>query len=235
MSAFLNNLYSTNFVKSSRELRRMKSYNGVKVSLEMVLTYDLIASYNRDQKMTNGFTKEGKPSEFGQAELSDYLMCSVRTAATVIANLKKARMIECVGRGANDVDMLVCLPIEAESTEEATPAPKPGLTRQARSKPAQERPEPQPTPATPLPIQPTTTEEAHNEQRADQPGITECGYSPDLRNSTSECEHVDVVHSGYGVCTSDTDRGLTLEEIDLSTIPAYDLDPVDADQYGDAF
>ncbi|WP_336703175.1 hypothetical protein [Pantoea dispersa] len=130
----LNNFYDRDFVKSSRTLRRIKSYNGVKMTLEMALTYDLIASFNRDQKMTNGHIKKGQPSQVGQSELADYLMSSRRTAATVIANMKKAGLIECVGRGAYDVDLLVVLPIKEELTEILSPAVKPAKTRRQRGK-----------------------------------------------------------------------------------------------------
>lgn len=129
---FLNKLYSKDFVKTSRTLRRLKTYNGVKVSLEMVLTYDLIASFNRDQRMANAHVKQGMPSAFGQAELADFLMCSLRTARNVIGALKKAGLIECVGRGPHDVDLLVCLPIVEANTEEAAPTPKPSATRPQR-------------------------------------------------------------------------------------------------------
>lgn len=132
MTEFLNKLYSKDFVKTSRTLRRLKTYNGVKVSLEMVLTYDLIASFNRDQRMANGHVKQGMPSAFGQAELADFLMCSLRTARNVIGALKKAGLIECVGRGPHDVDLLVCLPIVEANTEEAAPTPKPSATRPQR-------------------------------------------------------------------------------------------------------
>ncbi|MDM3066120.1 hypothetical protein [Citrobacter sp. CK180] len=130
---FLNKLYSKDFVKTSRTLRRLKTYNGVKVSLEMVLTYDLIASFNRDQRMANGHVKQGMPSAFGQAELADFLMCSLRTARNVIGALKKAGMIECVGRGPHDVDLLVCLPIVEANTEDAALTPKPSATRPQRA------------------------------------------------------------------------------------------------------
>lgn len=133
MTEFLNKLYSKDFVKTSRTLRRLKTYNGVKVSLEMVLTYDLIASFNRDQRMANGHVKQGMPSAFGQAELADFLMCSLRTARNVIGALKKAGLIECVGRGPHDVDLLVCLPIVEANTEEAAPTPKPSATRPQRA------------------------------------------------------------------------------------------------------
>lgn len=135
---FLNKLYSKDFVKTSRTLRRLKTYNGVKVSLEMVLTYDLIASFNRDQRMSNGHVKQGMPSAFGQAELADFLMCSIKTAGRTIAALKKAGMIECVGRGPHDVDLLVCLPIAEANTEEAAPTPKPSVTRPQRAATAPE-------------------------------------------------------------------------------------------------
>ncbi|HAO1539694.1 MULTISPECIES: hypothetical protein [Enterobacteriaceae] len=135
---FLNKLYSKDFVKTSRTLRRLKTYNGVKVSLEMVLTYDLIASFNRDQRMANGHVKQGMPSAFGQAELADFLMCSIKTAGRTIAAMKKAGMIECVGRGPHDVDLLVCLPIAEANTEEAAPTPKPSATRPQRAATAPE-------------------------------------------------------------------------------------------------
>lgn len=138
MTEFLNKLYSKDFVKTSRTLRRLKTYNGVKVSLEMVLTYDLIASFNRDQRMANGHVKQGMPSAFGQAELADFLMCSLRTARNVIGALKKAGLIECVGRGPHDVDLLVCLPIAEANTEEAAPTPKPSATRPQRAATAPE-------------------------------------------------------------------------------------------------
>lgn len=138
MTEFLNKLYSKDFVKTSRTLRRLKTYNGVKVSLEMVLTYDLIASFNRDQRMANGHVKQGMPSAFGQAELADFLMCSLRTARNVIGALKKAGLIECVGRGPHDVDLLVCLPIVEANTEEAAPTPKPSATRPQRTAKAPE-------------------------------------------------------------------------------------------------
>ncbi|MDD9246169.1 hypothetical protein PVM12_19335 [Enterobacter soli] len=138
MTEFLNKLYSKDFVKTSRTLRRLKTYNGVKVSLEMVLTYDLIASFNRDQRMANGHVKQGMPSAFGQAELADFLMCSIKTAGRTIAAMKKAGMIECVGRGPHDVDLLVCLPIAEANTEEAAPTPKPSATRPQRAATAPE-------------------------------------------------------------------------------------------------
>lgn len=138
MTEFLNKLYSKDFVKTSRTLRRLKTYNGVKVSLEMVLTYDLIASFNRDQRMANGHVKQGMPSAFGQAELADFLMCSIKTAGRTIAAMKKAGMIECVGRGPHDVDLLVCLPIVEANTEEAAPTPKPSATRPQRAATAPE-------------------------------------------------------------------------------------------------
>ncbi|MEG3589049.1 hypothetical protein V5I71_09280 [Citrobacter youngae] len=138
MTEFLNKLYSKDFVKTSRTLRRLKTYNGVKVSLEMVLTYDLIASFNRDQRMANGHVKQGMPSAFGQAELADFLMRSLRTARNVIGALKKAGLIECVGRGPHDVDLLVCLPIVEANTEEAAPTPKPSATRPQRTAKAPE-------------------------------------------------------------------------------------------------
>lgn len=146
MTEFLNKLYSKDFVKTSRTLRRLKTYNGVKVSLEMVLTYDLIASFNRDQRMANGHVKQGMPSAFGQAELADFLMCSLRTARNVIGALKKAGLIECVGRGPHDVDLLVCLPIVEANTEEAAPTPKPSATRPQRpAKVPEDVQEPNPT------------------------------------------------------------------------------------------
>ncbi|WP_213354069.1 hypothetical protein [Citrobacter freundii] len=138
MTEFLNKLYSKDFVKTSRTLRRLKTYNGVKVSLEMVLTYDLIASFNRDQRMANGHVKQGMPSAFGQAELADFLMCSLRTARNMIGALKKAGLIECVGRGPHDVDLLVCLPIVEANTEEAAPTPKPSATSPQRATTAPE-------------------------------------------------------------------------------------------------
>ncbi|QGY29365.1 hypothetical protein [Pantoea cypripedii] len=130
----LNNLYSRDFVKSSRTLRRIKSYNGVKMTLEMALTYDLIASFNRDQKMTNGHIKKGQPSQVGQSELADYLMSSPKTASRTILAMKQAGLIECVGRGAYDVDLLIVLPISEELTEISIPAVKPATTRSQRGK-----------------------------------------------------------------------------------------------------
>lgn len=153
MTEFLNKLYSKDFVKTSRTLRCLKTYNGVKVSLEMVLTYDLIASFNRDQRMANGHVKQGMPSAFGQAELADFLMCSLRTARNVIGALKKAGLIECIGRGPHDVDLLVCLPIVEANTEEAAPTPKPSATRPQRAT-AEPVEAPEIVPATPGPAAP---------------------------------------------------------------------------------
>lgn len=167
MTEFLNKLYSKDFVKTSRTLRRLKTYNGVKVSLEMVLTYDFIASFNRDQRMANGHVKQGMPSAFGQAELADFLMCSLRTARNVIGALKNAGLIECVGRGPHDVDLLVCLPIVEANTEEAAPTPKPSATRPQRDTAEREEVQesnhtaepveaPEIVPATPEPAAPIT-------------------------------------------------------------------------------
>ncbi|MBA8328705.1 helix-turn-helix domain-containing protein [Citrobacter sp. Cb010] len=207
------------FTAITHELADIENINGKAFTMNMVYTYSLIKS----------FQDNGQIAYFSHSLLQTRLGAGRSTVIRMLREMVEMGLInksEQVNGGTLNYTV-------NQITEEMI-----GDTPQEAQKEAPQahtEPQPAPTPATPLPIQPTTTEEAHSEQRTDQPGITECGYSPDLRNSTSECKHVDVVHSGYGVCTPDTDRGLTLEEIDLSTIPTYDFDPVDADQYGDAF
>lgn len=180
MSEFLNNLYSNNFVKTSRSLRKLKMYNGVKISLEMVLTYDLIASFNRDQRMSSGHVRRGTPSAFGQAELADFLMCSIKTVGRTITAMKKARMIECIGRGPHDVDLLVCLPLEEECIDEATPVDKPSATRNQR-------------------VISTQPEETVENAGTNQPGTVECGHKGHDMDSKKPDRSVALDNSGHDV------------------------------------
>ncbi|MEJ8325432.1 hypothetical protein WKI40_20105 [Kosakonia sacchari] len=245
---FLTDLYAKDFVKTSRTLRRLKTYNGVKVSLEMVLTYDLIASFNRDQCMTNGHVKPGKPSAFGQAELADFLMCSIKTAGRTIAAMKNARLIECVGRGPHDVDLLVCLPLEDVNTVETTQTPKPSLTRSQRRLSAV-----QPEVAKPIELQ--TVETVENAGTY-QPGITECGSEVVHSRRTEQTRNVKLGHSGLSVqppVISDSIREAANDDvrsnnpvisylpdskvilIDGVAVKYLEPEETDSDQYGVAF
>ncbi|MBH1932385.1 hypothetical protein [Serratia rubidaea] len=86
----------------------LNSYKGVKVTLEMKVTYCLILSFNR----------EGKPSEFGQSWLASRLGCGRDTAGKAITTLKTIGLIrERDARGRGDVDLLDALPIFVEFTE----------------------------------------------------------------------------------------------------------------------
>ncbi|WP_411749683.1 hypothetical protein [Serratia marcescens] len=89
----------------------LESYKGVKFTLEMKMTYNLILSFTRDKKK----------AEFSQSYLAAYLSCSLRTAATVIATLKRLELIAAdpENRGRGDVDLLEALPILVESAKRA--------------------------------------------------------------------------------------------------------------------
>lgn len=86
----------------------INSYKGVKVTLEMKVTYCLILSFNR----------EGLPSEFGQSWLASWLGCGRDTAGKAITTLKNLGLIrERDDRGRGDVDLLDALPIFVEFAE----------------------------------------------------------------------------------------------------------------------
>lgn len=107
----LNTDINNGNVAALNSVMMLESYKGVKFSLEMKMTYNLILSYNR----------QGNPAEFSQSYLSAYLSCSLRTAATTIANLKSLRLIQADPdqRGRGDVDLLEALPIEADYAAKA--------------------------------------------------------------------------------------------------------------------
>ncbi len=105
----LNNDIQNGNVAALNTVMMLESYKGVKFTLEMKMTYNLILS----------FTRTGKRAEFSQSYLAAYLSCSLRTAATVIATLKTLGLISAdpENRGRGDVDLLEALPILADDAK----------------------------------------------------------------------------------------------------------------------
>lgn len=89
----------------------LESYKGVKFTLEMKMTYNLILS----------FTRTGKRAEFSQSYLAAYLSCSLSTVKRVMATLKELELIAADpdNRGRGDVDLLEALPIVVEFAKSA--------------------------------------------------------------------------------------------------------------------
>lgn len=115
MTVAVNNVVTLNTdiqngnVAALNTVMMLESYKGVKFTLEMKMTYNLILS----------FTRTGKRAEFSQSYLAAYLSCSLRTAATVIATLKTLGLISAdpENRGRGDVDLLEALPILADDAK----------------------------------------------------------------------------------------------------------------------
>ncbi|KMJ16671.1 helix-turn-helix domain-containing protein [Serratia marcescens] len=115
MTVAVNNVVTLNTdiqngnVAALNTVMMLGSYKGVKFTLEMKMTYNLILS----------FTRTGKRAEFSQSYLAAYLSCSLRTAATVIATLKTLGLISAdpENRGRGDVDLLEALPILADDAK----------------------------------------------------------------------------------------------------------------------
>lgn len=107
----LNTDINNGNVAALNSVMMLESYRGVKFSLEMKMTYNLILS----------FTRQGKKSEFSQSYLAAYLSCKLRTAATTIAKLKDLGLIQADPnqRGRGDVDLLEALPIGADYAAKA--------------------------------------------------------------------------------------------------------------------
>ncbi|HGM6674515.1 TPA: hypothetical protein ACKQGF_003688 [Serratia marcescens] len=107
----LNTNIQNGNVAALNTVMMLESYKGVKFTLEMKMTYNLILSFTRDKKK----------AEFCQSYLAAYLSCSLRTAATVIATLKRLELIAADpdNRGKGDVDLLEALPILVESAKRA--------------------------------------------------------------------------------------------------------------------
>ncbi|TWY30602.1 hypothetical protein [Serratia marcescens] len=107
----LNTDIQSGNVAALNTVMMLESYKGVKFTLEMKMTYNLILS----------FTRTGKRAEFGQSYLAAYLSCSLRTAANVIATLKRLELIDADpdNRGRGDVDLLEALPIVVEFAKSA--------------------------------------------------------------------------------------------------------------------
>ncbi|MFW2575132.1 hypothetical protein [Serratia nevei] len=89
----------------------LESYKGVKFTLEMKMTYNLILS----------FTRTGKRAEFSQSYLAAYLSCSLSTVKRAMATLKELELIAADpdNRGRGDVDLLEALPIVVEFAKSA--------------------------------------------------------------------------------------------------------------------
>ncbi|MGQ5800915.1 hypothetical protein ACUNI4_26215 [Serratia sp. IR-2025] len=89
----------------------LESYKGVKFTLAMKMTYNLILS----------FTRTGKRAEVSQAYLAAYLSCSPSTVKRAMATLKKLELIAADpdNRGGGDVDLLEALPIVVEFAKPA--------------------------------------------------------------------------------------------------------------------
>lgn len=102
----LNTDINNGNVAALNNVMMLEAYKGVKFTLEMKMTYNLILS----------FTRTGKKAEFSQSYLAAYLSCSLRTATTVIATLKELGLIQSDpdNRGKGDVDLLEALPIVVE-------------------------------------------------------------------------------------------------------------------------
>jgi hypothetical protein len=102
----LNTDINNGNVAALNSVMMLEAYKGVKFTLEMKMTYNLILS----------FTRTGKKAEFSQSYLAAYLSCSLRTATTVIATLKELGLIQSDpdNRGKGDVDLLEALPIVVE-------------------------------------------------------------------------------------------------------------------------
>lgn len=115
MTVAVNNVVTLNTdiqngnVAALNTVMMLESYKGVKFTLEMKMTYNLILS----------FTRTCKRAEFSQSYLAAYLSCSLRTAATVIATLKTLGLISAdpENRGRGDVDLLEALPILADDAK----------------------------------------------------------------------------------------------------------------------
>ncbi|MFV8904151.1 hypothetical protein ABQ333_02670 [Serratia fonticola] len=106
----LNTDINNGNVAALNSVMMLESYKGVKFTLEMKMTYNLILS----------FTRQGNPAEFSQSCLSAYLTCSLRTASTVITTLKSLGLIQAdPNRGRCDVDLLEALPIEVDHAVKA--------------------------------------------------------------------------------------------------------------------
>lgn len=107
----LNTDINNGNVAALNSVMMLESYKGVKFSLEMKMTYNLILS----------FTRQGKKSEFSQSYLSAYLSCSQSTTKRAVANLKSIGLIQADPdqRGRGDVDLLEALPIEADYAAKA--------------------------------------------------------------------------------------------------------------------
>ncbi|HBE9079144.1 hypothetical protein [Serratia fonticola] len=107
----LNTDINNGNVAALNSVMMLESYKGVKFSLEMKMTYNLILS----------FTRQGKKSEFSQSYLSAYLSCSQSTTKRAVANLKSLGLIQAdpEQRGRGDVDLLEALPIEVDHVVKA--------------------------------------------------------------------------------------------------------------------
>ncbi len=89
----------------------LESYKGVKFTLEMKMTYNLILS----------FTRTGKRAEFSQSYLAAYLSCSRPVANRAVTTLKALGLVAADpdNRGRGDVDLLEALPIVVEFAKSA--------------------------------------------------------------------------------------------------------------------
>ncbi|CVB06971.1 Uncharacterised protein [Serratia marcescens] len=107
----LNTDIQSGNVAALNTVMMLESYKGVKFTLEMKMTYNLILS----------FTRTGKRAEFSQSYLAAYLSCSLSTVKRAMATLKELELIAAdpENRGRGDVDLLEALPIVVEFAKSA--------------------------------------------------------------------------------------------------------------------
>ncbi|WP_440499891.1 hypothetical protein, partial [Serratia nevei] len=93
----LNTDIQSGNVAALNTVMMLESYKGVKFTLEMKMTYNLILS----------FTRTGKRAEFSQSYLAAYLSCSLSTVKRAMATLKELELIAADpdNRGRGDVDL----------------------------------------------------------------------------------------------------------------------------------
>lgn len=102
----LNTDINNGNVAALNSVMMLEAYKGVKFTLEMKMTYNLILS----------FTRTGKKAEFSQSYLAAYLSCSRPVANRAVTALKALGLIAADpnNRGKGDVDLLEALPIVVE-------------------------------------------------------------------------------------------------------------------------
>lgn len=107
----LNTDINNGNVAALNSVMMLESYKGVKFTLEMKMTYNLILS----------FTRTGKKAEFSQSYLAAYLSCSRPVANRAVTSLKALGLIQADPdqRGRGDVDLLEALPIEVDHVVKA--------------------------------------------------------------------------------------------------------------------